>query len=307
MNPIAKWSDESLLQTSLFSVTDWALVGYYYSVNKAEYGRASEYWTQLRIDFILVEARNSVRSFLDRELAAELHAPADGAQDPVSGAQHSADGSQNSASRAQHLAREPQHTSTLMPRLSRIPKHQPQKLVVNRNLELLVEIVDNRPGIDNYPKKMRVFGKADWVITYGTHGDSTTENILVIVQAKPEAFSLARYQLLTYLAIMQHIRKQKGSTMIHVQGFYSDGRQFVFMGIDETNKVFESAVFDCRDKEHLVRIYMWIVYRMLAAIVSLTTRQKEASPFNNQVVVKVCNSADAEDYGLSDDEDPGEA
>ena len=64
------------------------------------------------------------------------------------------------------------------------------------------------------------------------------------------------------------------------------------MGIDERKKVFESAVFDVRGVDHLLCIYSWIVYHVLAAIVSLITRQKEASEFNNQVVVKVYNSAD---------------
>jgi len=106
---------------------------------------------------------------------------------------------------------------------------------------------------------------------------------------------------------MHQLRRQNEGTNNRIWGLSSDGRQYVFMEIDEKQGIHESVIFGCCNSDHVVYIFSWIVTILLAGVQSLgeaITRQNEVGQFNGQVAVKVCGD---EDYELSDGEGPVEA
>jgi hypothetical protein len=99
---------------------------------------------------------------------------------------------------------------------------------VYSELELAVEVMDPKTN-----EKVRVAGRADWGFGYSGRNDATHGTFLVAMEAKrPDLFSSAEPQLLTYLAILRELRIRAGKTNAVTQGFYTDGYQYRFMAIN---------------------------------------------------------------------------
>ncbi|KAF8416716.1 hypothetical protein EV426DRAFT_625867 [Tirmania nivea] len=282
----------------------------YQKLKRAGYDKASEATSRIRIDLMMVEARVVVLDLIREEQKQEQEQESCDDIIPDLGGRFSIsnDGTvDNSIPPVPH----PPLPRKLRP--STPQKRKPQELLVYPELDISVEIVDNRHF--GHPKKMRITGKADWGLAYGTRTAVNHGSALIAIEAKSEAtFTSARYQLVTYLAIMQQLRRQNENMNDFVQGFFSDGYQYVFMAIDNKNAVLQSRVYDCRFDRDIHLIFSWIVSLLRAAAKTSpktsptkkdTTRYNEIHDFNNNVFVKVYNDKD-EVMGEDEDEDEGD-
>jgi hypothetical protein len=69
--------------------------------------------------------------------------------------------------------------------------------------------------------------------------------VLLAIEAKrKEHFSNAEGQLLAYLATIRQLRIQANMENVMTQGFYSDGRKYVFLCIRNDGTVMESHSYD---------------------------------------------------------------
>jgi hypothetical protein len=161
-------------------------------------------------------------------------------------------------------------------------------------MDMSVEIEDRRSGD---LKKIRISGKADRAFAHEIRNTSGSGTVLVAIEAKnPAAFSLARYQLLTYLAIMRQLRRQEGKIVDHVQGFYSDGNNYRFMYIGEEGKVFESKCFDIQFGNDVQIVFNWILHMIHGAAKSSPNtsptkpgpeQESELSEFESKVFLRL--------------------
>ncbi|RPB29950.1 hypothetical protein L211DRAFT_53330 [Terfezia boudieri ATCC MYA-4762] len=162
----------------------------YETLSKAGYDRDSEATSRIRIDLMMVEARIAARELIkeEKEKDPDLNEKVLASMDI-----------DNSASLTLHPFAPKLRPSTLQQR-------KPQELVIYPELGLSMEIVDTSDA--DYSKKMRVTSKADWSILYDPHKSIDHRRALFAVEAKSKTtFSSARCQLLTYLAIIKHLRR----------------------------------------------------------------------------------------------------
>lgn len=272
----------------------------YEKLSKAGYDRDSEATSRIRIDLMMVEAIIAARELIkeeqrkDPDLNKKVSVSMD-VDDSVSSTPFPS---------AQEL------------RPSTPQQRKPQELVIYPELDLSVEIVDTSDA--DHPRKIRVTGKADWSIAYGPRKSINHGRALLAVKAKSKTtFSSARCQLLTYLVIMKHLRRQNDKINDIVQGFYSDGYRYAFMAIDHKNAVLESKVYDSRSGHDVHLIFSWIVSLVRTAAKSSpntsptkgdATSYNEIHDFNKNVFVKVYSNkhCDGEDGDEEDDKEDEE-
>jgi len=184
--------------------------------------------------------------------------------------------------------------------------HRP--LTIYPEMDLSVEIEDRRVKTTNGYLRMRILGRADWA--FG-HSQTNLGAVLIAVRAKsPKTFFQADTQLLAYLAILRKFHQQETKRSIAVQGFYSDGEQYVFACIREDGKVFRSLTYNRYERDHMGVIFNWIV-RMLA---SASKSSPSSSPtkagkdgeevltnFDDKVFLKLYNPAADDDEDIEVD------
>jgi hypothetical protein len=144
-------------------------------------------------------------------------------------------------------------------------EYQPQELVISPEMELKVELshpITKKPYV--------VTGKADWAAGYDTRSTVSDGTVLICVEAKNACtFSHAASQLITYMAMSRHTRRQKINS--NIQGFATDGRLFQFSCIDNAGLLHSSKVLDTKDPKELKTAYNWIVSQLEVAIFSSPT------------------------------------
>lgn len=134
------------------------------------------------------------------------------------------------------------------------PQPAPKPLRIYPEMDLSVVIDDHRDP--NFPKKIKITGKADWALSHDRRADSGAGSALLAVEAKSMlAIGQAEAQLLTYLATMRALRRQKFKKKDFVQGFYADGSLFRFMAIDYDGTVLASKFYERR--YDLLHIFNW--------------------------------------------------
>ena len=134
------------------------------------------------------------------------------------------------------------------------PQPAPKPLRIYPEMDLSVVIDDHRDP--NFPKKIKITGKADWALSHDRRADSGAGSALLAVEAKSMlTIGQAEAQLLTYLATMRALRRQKFKKNDFVQGFYADGSLFRFMAIDYDGTVLASKFYE-RGYD-LLHIFNW--------------------------------------------------
>lgn len=134
-------------------------------------------------------------------------------------------------------------------RLCLIDLHHKQNRADNTNaeplrifldLDMSVEVIDHVST-----KPIRVSGRADRALVYGTRDSVDSGTIVVAIEAKRrETFSVAESQLLAYLAILRQLHIQGGKMNTTVQGFFTDGERYTFMAIRNDGIIQRSHVFE---------------------------------------------------------------
>ena len=120
-------------------------------------------------------------------------------------------------------------------------------------------------------------------ITAGLAGSA-----LLAVEAK--SIGQAEAQLLTYLATMRALRRQKFKKNDFVQGFYADGSLFRFMAIDYDGTVLASKFYERR--YDLLHIFNWTRTMIEAAARSSPTakpgveRDTEIESFRQNIFLR---------------------
>ncbi|KAA8914683.1 hypothetical protein FN846DRAFT_770923 [Sphaerosporella brunnea] len=175
-------------------------------------------------------------------------------------------------------------------------------------MDLSVEIEDRRT---DELRKFRISGKPDWAFAQGDRKNSGSGTVLIAIEAKnPATIGLARNQLLTYLVIMRQLRKQEQKIVDHVQGFYSDGKNYRFMYIGGEGKVYESKNFDTRFEEELKVAFNWILDMMHSAAKSSPNtsptkpgqaQESELSDFENRVFLHLYEPQKNDDETCDDE------
>jgi hypothetical protein len=151
---------------------------------------------------------------------------------------------------------------------STTPQPVPKSLRIYPEMDLTVQIDDQRDS--SRPKKIRITGKADWALAHNKRVDSGAGSVLLAVEATTQySFGGAECQLLTYLATMQALRRQRYKVNDFVQGFYSDGWLFCFMAIDSDGSVLASKLYH-RDHD-LHSIFNWVLAMIKTAARSCPT------------------------------------
>lgn len=84
---------------------------------------------------------------------------------------------------------------------------------------------------------IRITGRADWCFGYSGRSGCEGSFVIAVEAKKPTTLFSAEPQLLTYLAMMRDQRKAMGKTNDTVQGFFTDGRHYVFMAIENDGTV----------------------------------------------------------------------
>lgn len=185
----------------------------------------------------------------------------------------------------------------------------PQPIRVFPELELDV-IVTTTPDGCATPSQTRVSGRADWALGYGRRSDALSGAVLVAVEAKRlETFSQAESQLLTYLAILRQLRILADKTNPVVQGFYTDGTQYKFLGITNDGEVFTSRTYDIRDAADMKTVFNFIVTIMSTASMSSPNTSPEkgrgVQRFDRDVWVKVYNGEETGGVEILGEDDGG--
>ena len=181
----------------------------------------------------------------------------------------------------------------------------PAQFTISPELDLTVEIEDRN---HEKPTKLRITGRADWALAYGDRKGFCCGNALIAVNAKsPSTFSGARSQLLTYLAIIQRIRRQHDKVNHCVQGFFSDGTVYCFMAINNEGMIVSSKYYTIESGKELRTVFNWIVSLMATSVKSSpstsptkpgSTRDEEINNLTEKVFVKFYRRED-----LCEDED----
>ncbi|OKL61407.1 hypothetical protein UA08_03298 [Talaromyces atroroseus] len=108
-------------------------------------------------------------------------------------------------------------------------------------------------------------GRADWAAGHSERG--TSDSVLVCVEAKrSDMFSTVEAQLTAYLAICRHERLIAEKHVVAVQGFGSDGDRFLFQILTSDRILYQSKIYDTRDKNDLEVVYNFMIYQLEAAI-----------------------------------------
>jgi hypothetical protein len=119
------------------------------------------------------------------------------------------------------------------------------------------------------PRNIQITGKANWALGHNRWTESGAGSVFLAVQASSSDLGHAECQLVTYLATMRALRRQRFKRNDFVQGFYSDGSSFRFMAIDSDGSVLASTLYD---REHdLPLIFNWVLTMIEAAARSRPT------------------------------------
>lgn len=146
----------------------------------------------------------------------------------------------------------------------------PLPLCVFPELELAVTIIDPH----NPSRIVRVAGRADWALGYGTREDALSGAVLIAVEAKRrENFGQAEAQLLTYLAVLRQLRLSAAKTNPVVQGFFTDGARYTFLAITNEGVVQRSRPYEVNVNEpaDVKTVFNFIVTQMETACRSTPT------------------------------------
>jgi len=203
--------------------------------------------------------------------------------------------------------------------------HRP--LTIYPEMNLSVEIIirdstamkifeDRRVETMNGYFRMRIQGRADWAFGHSPrhqldrwafshsprHRTGSGAVFIAIGAKSPKTFSQAETQLLAYLAIMRKLRQQETKQNIAVQGFYSDGEQYVFARIREDGKVLKSKTYNIHlDEGDMSVIFNWIVRMLVGASKSPPSssptkaakgREEELANFDDRVFLQLYDPAD---------------
>lgn len=140
-------------------------------------------------------------------------------------------------------------------------------------------------------------GRADWALGYGARSTKLSGAVLVAVEAKRlEKFSQAEAQLLTCLAILRQLRLHSRKVDPVVQGFFSDGTQYKFVGVSNEGEVYTSRTYDTWDKADMKTVFNFIVTVLDTATKSspctppVKEGAREVAEFAEGVWVKVYNT-----------------
>lgn len=202
-------------------------------------------------------------------------------------------------------------TATLLTAPSQEPAPLPIRVFPELELDV---IVTTTTDTCTTPTETRVTGRADWALGYGSRADALSGAVLVAVEAKRlETFSQAESQLLTYLAILRQLRIHAGKINPVVQGFYTDGTQYKFLGITNDGEVFTSRTYDTRDPDDMKTVFNFIVTIMLTASRSTPNvspekglqRQASLERFHKTVWVKVYNAEEKDGLEILGEDDGG--
>jgi len=119
------------------------------------------------------------------------------------------------------------------------------------------------------PRNIQITGKANWALGHNRWTESGAGSVFLAVQASSSNLGQAECQLVTYLATMRALRRQRFKRKDFVQGFYSDGSLFRFMAIDSDGSVLASTLYG---REHdLPLIFNWVLTMIEAAARSRPT------------------------------------
>lgn len=150
----------------------------------------------------------------------------------------------------------------------------PESLRIFPARDISVEITDR---LSTEP--VRVTGRADWAIGYGTRDTVDSDTVLVAIEVKSrEAFSKAESQLVTYLTIRRQLRIQARKTNTTVQGFFTDGERYTFMSIRNDGTVARSHVFET-DLYQPGRVQLKSIFNFIVTMMDTSSQSTpESSP-----------------------------
>lgn len=183
--------------------------------------------------------------------------------------------------------------SIALPAPSSDPAPLPIRVFPELELDVIVTTLSDDAAA---PTQTRVSGRADWALGYGRRSDALSGAVLVAVEAKRlETFSQAESQLLTYLAILRQLRLHACKINPVVQGFYTDGTQYKFLGITNDGEVSTSRTYDIRDGADMKTVFNFIVTIMVTASRSSPNTSPDKTGrgvqrFHKEVWVKVYNA-----------------
>jgi len=111
--------------------------------------------------------------------------------------------------------------------------------------------------------------KANWALGHNRWTESGAGSVFLAVQASSSDLGQAERQLVTHLATMRALRRQRFKRNDFVQGFIADGNLFRFMAIDSDGSVLASTLYG---REHdLPLIFNWVLTMIEAAARSKPT------------------------------------
>lgn len=152
------------------------------------------------------------------------------------------------------------------------PENLPGLLTVFPELEMSVTMIDPTTRAP-----VRIAGRADWAYGYDTRGGSSGSFVIAIEAKQRATLSTAESQLLAYLAIMREQRRAMSKTNVVVQGFFTDGRQYTFMSIDNDGKVQSSCTLAVMNAAGRKTIFNFIV-KMLDTAMKSTPSASPTKP-----------------------------
>lgn len=160
-------------------------------------------------------------------------------------------------------------------------------LTVFPELEMSVTMIDPATRTP-----VRIAGRADWAYGYGARGGCSGSFVIAVEAKQRSTLSSAESQLLAYLAIMREQRSALCKTNVVVQGFYTDGRQYTFMSIDNDGKVQSSCALAVMNAAGRKTIFNFIVQMLDTAMKStpsasptrpLERRDRQVAHFDREV------------------------
>ncbi|RFU33640.1 hypothetical protein B7463_g2653, partial [Scytalidium lignicola] len=155
---------------------------------------------------------------------------------------------------------------------------EPAKLLLMHETSLSTKVVH-----DNVTKTMSGF--ADYTIFYDPKNTKSLATNLVLVEAKrPSAFYPAIQQLICYMGIVFHARKEEDKTNCTVHGVASDGELFTFCRIDNHGQYSDSEPLRWRESKNKNFAIMRLLLRKAA--LSSPSGSPIKDPHKRRIVVE---------------------
>ncbi|KAL0631917.1 hypothetical protein Q9L58_009202 [Maublancomyces gigas] len=150
------------------------------------------------------------------------------------------------------------------------PDTFPGLFTVFPELEMSVTIIDPATRTP-----LRIAGRADWAYGYDTRSGCSGPFVIAIAAKERATLSSAESQLLAYLAIMREQSNAMCKTNVVVQGFYTDGRHYTFMSINNDGKIQSSCALAVMNDAGRKTIFNFIVKMLDTAMKSTPTKPNE--------------------------------